>query len=91
MYDYENIFHGHIVFKVSQRKTMHLDKGTLNSQIARRIMRKARNMRKTRNTKRGMKRRKTKVDTQLDLQEIPEHVRAQKHIFTSLLLNKRLC
>merc|ERR1712226_1797204 len=43
---------------------MHLDKGTPNSQIARRIMMKAKKVRKTRNTK---------MDTQLDLQEIREH------------------
>ena len=66
---------------------MHLDKGTPNSQIARRIMMKAKKVRKTRNTKREMKRRKTKVDTQLDLQEIPGHVRATKHIFTRFLSN----
>ena len=72
---------------------MHLDKGTPNSQIARRIMMKAKKVRKTRNTKREMKRRKTKVDTQLDLQEIPEHVIATKHIFTRFLSNmsQRLC
>ena len=79
MYDYENILPDNILLKVSQGKTMHLEKGKLNSQIARRIMMKVKKVRKTRNTKRGMKRRKTKVDTQLDLQEIPEHVRAPKH------------
>ena len=66
---------------------MHLDRGTLNSQIARRIMMKVKKVRKTRNTKRGTKRRKTKVDTQLDLQEIPGHVRATKHMFTRFLSN----
>ena len=64
---------------------MHLDKGTPNSQIARRIMMKVKKVRKTRNTKRGTKRRKTKVDTQLDLQEIREHVRDPKHILTRFL------
>ena len=66
---------------------MRLDKGTLNLQIARRIMMKGKKERKTRNMKRGMKRRKTKADTQLDLQEIPEHVRAPKHILTRFLSN----
>ena len=75
------------MLKVSQGKTMHLNKGTLNSQIVRRIMMKVKKVRKTRNTKRGMKRKKTKVDTQLDLQEIPEHVRATKHIFTRFMSN----
>ena len=66
---------------------MRLDKATLNLQIARRIMMKGKKERKTRNTKRGMKRRKTKADTQLDLQEIPEDVRAQKHILTRFFSN----
>ena len=64
MYDNENILPNNIVLKVSQGKTMHLDKGTPNSQIARRIMVKVKKVRKTRNTKRGTKKRKTKVDTQ---------------------------
>ena len=87
VYDYENILPDNIVLKVSQGKTRHLEKGTLNSQIVRRIMMKVKKVRKTRNTKRGMKRRKTKVDTQLDLQEIPGHVSATKHIFTTFLSN----
>ena len=65
---------------------MHLDKGT-SSQIVRRIMMKVKKKRKMRNTKRGMKRKKTKVDTLLDLQEIPEHVRAPKHRLPRFLQN----
>ena len=48
---------------------------------------KGKKEKKTRNMKRAMKRRKTKADTQLDLQEIPEHVRAPKHILTRFLSN----
>ena len=76
------------MLKVSQGKTRHLEKGTLNSQIVRRIMMKVKKVRKTRNTKREMKRRKTKVDTQLDLQEIREHVRDPNDILRRFLSSK---
>ena len=52
---------------------------------------KVKKKRKMTNMKRGMKRKKTKVDTLLDLQEIPEHVRAPKHRLPRFLQNKRLC